>query len=175
LILRPNYEKFSERIVGGLSFIVCYYHSQEANLEAEFQSQQSRGHTKYIRANIMAFFMLPLQYEVVILLFLICIVLSVHLRFFYVDFGQIKGLLEVPGGSWISGHLYMLGNDHASNAGSWARTNSWPVYQIRLGNRRAIMLNSFFFCSGMDCQLPDGDHRSSMVIYVPWSCFENFW
>jgi phenylacetate 2-hydroxylase len=37
----------------------------------------------------------------------------------------------------------MLGNDHASTAETWAVTNSWPVYQIRLGNRRTMILNSF--------------------------------
>jgi hypothetical protein len=43
--------------------------------------------------------MLPFQYEVLMLLLLVCMVLSVYLRFLYVDFGEIKGLPEVPGGS----------------------------------------------------------------------------
>jgi hypothetical protein len=44
----------------------------------------------------------------------------IYLHFFYVDFNHIKGLPEIPGGSWISGHLYMLQNDHASTAESLA-------------------------------------------------------
>lgn len=66
-----------------------------------------------------------------------------YLQFFYVDFAHISGLPEKDGASLISGHLYNLGNDHASTAEAWGLDNSWGVFQIRLGNRRAIMLNSF--------------------------------
>lgn len=71
------------------------------------------------------------------------ILAALYFRYFYVDFGRIEGIPEVPGGSSIAGHLYMLGQDHASTAETWAIRNSWPVYQIRLGYRRAIILNSF--------------------------------
>jgi hypothetical protein len=91
----------------------------------------------------MAFLMQPLQYEVPMLWLLVCIILLVYFRFFYVDFGEIKGLQEVPGNSLISEDLYMLGNDHVSTAVTWALANSWPVYQIKPGNRSAIMPNSF--------------------------------
>jgi hypothetical protein len=57
--------------------------------------------------------------------------------------GKSKGLQEVPSNSLISEELYMLGNDHVSTAATWALANSWPVYQIKLGNRSAIMPNSF--------------------------------
>ncbi|RDW82622.1 cytochrome P450-9 [Coleophoma cylindrospora] len=74
---------------------------------------------------------------------LIALAIIIYMKYFYVDFEHIKGLPEVPNGSLVSGHLYKLGNDHASTAQKWAQTHAWPVYQIRLGNRRAIILNSF--------------------------------
>lgn len=72
-----------------------------------------------------------------------CIGVAVYLRYFYVDFGRIEGIPEIPGGSSLAGHLYMLGGDHASTAETWGITRSWPVYQVRFGYRRAIILNSF--------------------------------
>lgn len=83
------------------------------------------------------------QGTLVALVILSGVILFVYLRVFYVDFGRIRGIPEIPGGGLVSGHLYMLGDDHASTAEKWALSNSWPVYQIRLGHRRAIMLNSF--------------------------------
>lgn len=67
----------------------------------------------------------------------------IYLRFFYVDFAPIRGIPEVPGGSLLHGHLYMLGQDHATTAEKWSRDHSWSIYQIRLGNRRVIFLNGF--------------------------------
>lgn len=37
----------------------------------------------------------------------------------------------------------MLGQDHATTAEKWSQDYGWPVYQIRLGNRRVIFLNGF--------------------------------
>lgn len=77
---------------------------------------------------------------------LMCFVLLgaiIYLKYFYVDFAPIRGLPEIPNGPPISGHLYMLGNDHASTAEKWAHDYCWPVYQLRMGNRRAIMLTAF--------------------------------
>lgn len=74
---------------------------------------------------------------------LCCIASAIYLRYFYVDLGRIEGIPEIPGGTPTAGHLYMLGEDHASTAERWAITKSWPIYQIRLGYRRAIILNSF--------------------------------
>lgn len=67
----------------------------------------------------------------------------IYLRFLYVDFAPIRGIPEVPGGSLLHGHLYMLGQDHATTAEKWSRDHGWPIYQIRLGNRRVIFLNGF--------------------------------
>lgn len=66
-----------------------------------------------------------------------------YLRFFYVDFPLIRNIPEIPGGSLLHGHLYMLGEDHATTAEKWSQEYGWPIYQVRLGNRRVIFLNSF--------------------------------
>lgn len=62
---------------------------------------------------------------------------------FYVDIPRIRGLPEIPGAELLAGHLYQLGEDHATTAESWAARYRWPVFQIRMGRRRAIILNSF--------------------------------
>lgn len=77
------------------------------------------------------------------LFLIICTSAFIYLRFFYVDFSFIRSIPEIPGGSLLHGHLYMLGQDHATTAEKWSRANGWPVYQIRLGNRRVILLNGF--------------------------------
>lgn len=65
------------------------------------------------------------------------------LRAFYVDIPRIKGIPEIPGGSLIAGHLYKLGKDHATTAEAWAQQYGWPVFQLRMGRRRAVVINSF--------------------------------
>lgn len=67
----------------------------------------------------------------------------IYLRFFYVDFPPIRNIPEIPGSSLLHGHLYMLGKDHATTAEKWSQDYGWPIYQVRLGNRRVIFLNSF--------------------------------
>ncbi|KAL4907793.1 hypothetical protein BDW74DRAFT_166430 [Aspergillus multicolor] len=67
----------------------------------------------------------------------------VYVHLFYVDFPKIKGISEIPGGSLLAGHLYELGKDHATTAQIWAEKYNWPVFQLRMGYRRAIILNSF--------------------------------
>ncbi|PYH93380.1 cytochrome P450 [Aspergillus ellipticus CBS 707.79] len=67
----------------------------------------------------------------------------IYLTFFYVDYPKVKGILEIPGGELIAGHLYQLEDDHATTTERWAKQFHWPVFQIRMGNRRAVILNSF--------------------------------
>lgn len=69
--------------------------------------------------------------------------IAIYLSFFYVDFARIKGIPEIPHASLLSGHLHQLGTNHASTMEKWAHEKGWPVYQIRMGNRRAIVLSSF--------------------------------
>ncbi|KAJ5238564.1 cytochrome P450 [Penicillium chermesinum] len=74
---------------------------------------------------------------------LIGLLLLALLLCFYVDFSQISGIPEIPGGTFLAGHLYQLGNDHATTAERWAAQYEAPVFQVRLGRRRAIFINSF--------------------------------
>ncbi|KAH8664249.1 cytochrome P450 [Xylariales sp. PMI_506] len=67
----------------------------------------------------------------------------VCLKCLYVDIPQIKGIPEIPGGELLAGHLHKLGRDHATTAEKWFIENDWPVYQIRMGRRRAVILNTF--------------------------------
>ncbi|KAL3446366.1 cytochrome P450 [Aspergillus insuetus] len=71
------------------------------------------------------------------------LLLVVYIAFFYVDFPKINGIPEVPGGELLAGHLYQLGADHATTAQTWSAKYGWPVFQLRMGYRRAVILNSF--------------------------------
>ncbi|KAL2833335.1 cytochrome P450 [Aspergillus cavernicola] len=71
------------------------------------------------------------------------LLLAVYISFFYTDIPKIEGIPEIPGGELLAGHLYELGNDHATTAENWAATYGWPVFQLRMGYRRAVILNSF--------------------------------
>jgi phenylacetate 2-hydroxylase len=59
------------------------------------------------------------------------------------DIPYIKGILEIPGALPITGHLLALGDDHATVCESWWRKSRASVFQIRLGNTRAVVVNSF--------------------------------
>ncbi|ODV91549.1 hypothetical protein CANCADRAFT_72821 [Tortispora caseinolytica NRRL Y-17796] len=57
------------------------------------------------------------------------------------DVPRIKGLPEVPG--WpIVGNLFQLGENHAVVYKKWAE-NYGPVFQVRLGNKRVVIANTF--------------------------------
>jgi phenylacetate 2-hydroxylase len=73
----------------------------------------------------------------------IIILTLLYVQFFYVDIPIIAGISEIPGGDILAGHLYKLGEDHATTAEAWAQKYDWPVFQLRMGYRRAIMINSF--------------------------------
>ncbi|KAI4836089.1 cytochrome P450, partial [Aureobasidium sp. EXF-8845] len=62
------------------------------------------------------------------------------------DIKRIKGIPEAPGAIPIFGHLLKLGEDHASSCEKWWRQNNEPVFQIKLGNTRAVVFNSFEAC-----------------------------
>ncbi|KIW68404.1 hypothetical protein PV04_04355 [Phialophora macrospora] len=59
------------------------------------------------------------------------------------DIPKIKGLPEIPGALPILGHLQQLGPDHATVCEGWWRKYGQSVFQIRLGNTRAVVVNSF--------------------------------
>ncbi|KIX08972.1 uncharacterized protein Z518_00050 [Rhinocladiella mackenziei CBS 650.93] len=59
------------------------------------------------------------------------------------DIPKIKGIPEIPGALPILGHLLQLGPDHATVCEGWWRKYRQSVFQIRLGNTRAVVVNSF--------------------------------
>ncbi|KAK6394175.1 hypothetical protein LTR65_002021 [Meristemomyces frigidus] len=61
----------------------------------------------------------------------------------------IKGIYEIPNGRPIVGHLLQLGEDHATVCEGWWRKYKRSVFQIRLGNTRAVVVNSFDDCTRM--------------------------
>ena len=65
------------------------------------------------------------------------------------DIPYIKGIPEVPGAVPIFGHLFKLGDDHATVCEKWWRQYGNSVFQIKLGNTRAVVVNSFDDCKRM--------------------------
>ena len=66
-----------------------------------------------------------------------------YLRLFYVDIPKIDGIPEIPNGDLLAGHLYQLKEDHANTLHLWSLKYGWPVFQGRMGYRRAVFINSF--------------------------------
>ncbi|CAO2650708.1 Nn.00g020000.m01.CDS01 [Neocucurbitaria sp. VM-36] len=62
------------------------------------------------------------------------------------DVPYIRGIPEIPGALPITGHLTQLGDDHATVCEQWWRKYGNPVFQIRLGNTRAVIVSSFDDC-----------------------------
>uniref|UniRef100_A0A060SX55 ARAD1A10780p n=1 Tax=Blastobotrys adeninivorans TaxID=409370 RepID=A0A060SX55_BLAAD len=62
---------------------------------------------------------------------------------FGTDIPYIKGIPQIPGALPVFGHLIQLGEDHASICEKWWRKYNWSVFQIKLGNTRAVVVNSF--------------------------------
>jgi phenylacetate 2-hydroxylase len=59
------------------------------------------------------------------------------------DIPYIKGIPQAPGAIPIFGHLLKLGEDHATVCERWWRQYGDSVFQIKLGNTRAVVVNSF--------------------------------
>lgn len=59
------------------------------------------------------------------------------------DIPHIRGIPEIPGAWPIVGHLLKLGDDHASVCEKWWKQYNHSVFQIRLGNTRAVVVNPF--------------------------------
>ncbi|KAM5380106.1 hypothetical protein ACJZ2D_003753 [Fusarium nematophilum] len=68
---------------------------------------------------------------------------------FGTDIPHIKGLPEIPGAVPVFGHLLKLGEDHATVCEKWWRQYNQSVFQIKLGNTRAVVVNSFEDCKKM--------------------------
>ncbi|KAJ5425346.1 hypothetical protein N7465_000416 [Penicillium sp. CMV-2018d] len=65
------------------------------------------------------------------------------------DIPHIKGMPEIPGAVPVFGHLLKLGEDHATVCEKWWRQYNHSVFQIKLGNTRAVVVNSFDDCKKM--------------------------
>ncbi|KAB5518671.1 phenylacetate 2-hydroxylase [Coniochaeta sp. 2T2.1] len=68
---------------------------------------------------------------------------------FATDIPHIKGLPEIPGAVPVFGHLLKLGEDHATSCEKWWRQYGHSAFQIKLGNTRAVVVNSFDDCKKM--------------------------
>jgi phenylacetate 2-hydroxylase len=65
----------------------------------------------------------------------------VHRLLFRNEQAKIRGMPEVPGYP-IFGNLVQLGTQHAVQCKEWAREYG-PVFQLRFGNKRVVVANSF--------------------------------
>jgi phenylacetate 2-hydroxylase len=75
-------------------------------------------------------------------LVLIAAVLAIAIKYFNLtDVPRIKGIPEVPGIP-VFGNLIALGDKHALSCQKWAKQYG-PVFQVRMGNRRVVVANSF--------------------------------
>ncbi|KAF1364863.1 cytochrome P450 [Lizonia empirigonia] len=64
------------------------------------------------------------------------------------DIPYIRGIPEIPGALPVVGHLIQLGEDHTV-CEKWWRQYGDSVFQIRLGNTRAVVVNSFDDCKNI--------------------------
>ncbi|KAF1961285.1 cytochrome P450 CYP504E1 [Byssothecium circinans] len=87
----------------------------------------------------------------------------IWLTCFATDIPHIKGLPEIPGAVPVFGHLLKLGDDHASVCEKWWRQYNQSVFQIKLGNTRAVVVNSFEDCRKMLV----GQHNQNAIIDRP--------
>ncbi|PQE29711.1 Cytochrome P450 protein [Rutstroemia sp. NJR-2017a WRK4] len=76
---------------------------------------------------------------------------NIHLFILWIstNINRIEGIFEIPGSIPIFGHLLQLGDDHAEACEKLWRRYKKSVYQVRLGNTRAVVLNSFDDCRRM--------------------------
>ncbi|TKA80749.1 hypothetical protein B0A55_02708 [Friedmanniomyces simplex] len=74
---------------------------------------------------------------------------AVYVLLTLTDKPKIQGIYEIPNSLPIVGHLLQLGDDHATVCEKWWRQYKRDVFQIRLGNTRAVVVNSFDACRKM--------------------------
>ncbi|TVY43275.1 Phenylacetate 2-hydroxylase [Lachnellula occidentalis] len=99
---------------------------------------------------------LPVEYIV-----LICVGGALYLGYKLLtttDIPYIKGIPEIPGAIPMFGHLLKLGDDHATTCEGWWKQSGHSVFQIKLGNTRAVVVNSF-----EDCKKMLVGHQSALI------------
>lgn len=74
------------------------------------------------------------------------------------DIPFIRCLAEAPHSLPMIGHLFALGDDHASVCERWWRRYDLPIFQVRLGNTRAVVVNSF-----VDARKLFVGHQSALI------------
>lgn len=85
---------------------------------------------------------------------------TIYQYFSSTDIPYIYGLPEAPGAWPIVGHLLSLGEDHATVCENWWKQTKRSVFQIRLGNTRAVVVNSFDDCRRM---LTERGNQSAII------------
>ncbi|KAH8711870.1 cytochrome P450 [Phaeosphaeriaceae sp. PMI808] len=85
------------------------------------------------------------KYSTLLLLFWACCTVT-YMFLTRTDIPYIRGIPEIPGAFPITGHLTQLGDDHATVCEKWWRKYGHSVFQIRLGNTRAVVVSSFEDC-----------------------------
>ncbi|ANB15321.1 hypothetical protein AWJ20_2948 [Sugiyamaella lignohabitans] len=82
-------------------------------------------------------------YPIIALAALYLVTSTLYETLFATDIPKIKGIPQIPGAVPMFGHLLKLGEDHASVCEKWWRQYKQSVFQIKLGNTRAVVVNSF--------------------------------
>ncbi|KAL6708409.1 hypothetical protein ACN47E_002672 [Coniothyrium glycines] len=82
----------------------------------------------------------------IVLVTLATVVIGLYYLLTRTDVPYIKGIPEIPGALPVVGHLIQLGDDHATVCEKWWRQYGTSVFQIRLGNTRAVIVSSFEDC-----------------------------
>ncbi|KAK8162664.1 phenylacetate 2-hydroxylase [Phyllosticta citrichinensis] len=62
---------------------------------------------------------------------------------FATDVPHIKGIPEPANAVPFYGHVKSLGDDHPTTLQNFSVNNGWPLVQVKFGNRRVIVLNTF--------------------------------
>ncbi|KAF2104832.1 phenylacetate 2-hydroxylase [Rhizodiscina lignyota] len=88
------------------------------------------------------------------------LIIALWRYFTYTDIPFIYNLPEAPGALPIVGHLLSLGEDHATVCEKWWKQYKHSVFQIRLGNTRAVVVNSFDDCKRM---LTERGNQSAII------------
>ncbi|KAL4807900.1 cytochrome P450 [Aspergillus unguis] len=105
--------------------------------------------------NVVALAALPLSYPVVLI--------PLALYLFYkttisTDIPPIANLPTIPNSIPLFGHLLALGTDHATACEKWWHESGHSVFQLNLGNTRAVIVNSF-----QDCRRMLLSHQNALI------------
>lgn len=89
------------------------------------------------------------NHQIIVAVSFVLLLFYLHHTLTQTDIPRIAGIKEIPGALPITGHLLALGDDHATVCEKWWRDYKQSIFQIRLGNTRAVVVNSFDDCRKM--------------------------